>query len=109
MKKFTTTLLVLVAFIVLSVVGGWYLACLIMLLPYNMPGSLDRLIRFGLSLTGNDHLANADDMPMLALLLFWIVATIFTAGLICFCNGAIRRYRSNHGRHAVEGSGKRTG
>jgi hypothetical protein len=69
-------------FVAVSVIGGWYVACLVMLLPYNMQDSLDTLIRFCLSVTGNDYLANPDDMPMLALSLFWIVATLLVGALL---------------------------
>lgn len=77
-KKYGLRILLIVACLVGSVVGGWYLTCLFTLLPFEMPRSVDAFIRFVLSVTGNDDLANPDDMEMLALLLYWTIATFLT-------------------------------
>lgn len=47
-----------------------------MLVPYNMPSGEDAVIRRGLSAVGAEHLANPDDMPMIALLFYWVMATL---------------------------------
>ncbi|REE21906.1 hypothetical protein B0G71_5099 [Paraburkholderia sp. BL27I4N3] len=78
-KKYGLKILLIVACLVGSVIGGWYLMCLFTLLPLEMPLSVDAFIRFVLSVSGNDNLANADDMEMLALLLYWTIATFLTA------------------------------
>jgi hypothetical protein len=92
MKKFLFKLLAAIAFIVASVYGGWNIACLIMLVPYNMPYFLDIFLRFCLSILRADYLANADDLPIVALLLFWIVSTPLVGVLIFLCGKAIRRH-----------------
>jgi hypothetical protein len=101
MKKFLFKLLAVLAFVMASVYGGWNIACLIMLVPYNMPDFLETFLRFCLSIIGADYLANADDLPMVALLLFWIVSTPLVGVLIFLCGKAIRRYRSRKVRRPL--------
>jgi hypothetical protein len=70
-----------------------------MLLPYNMPYWLDAFIRFCLSVTGADALANPDDMPMLALLLSWAVGTLLIGTLIYLSIRVRRKKRGQVPRH----------
>ena len=63
-------------------IGGRQLTYVIDRLPFNIPDSVDRFIRFCLSATGNDALANPDDMEVLALLLYWAQATLFVGTLL---------------------------
>ncbi|PQV54972.1 hypothetical protein [Paraburkholderia sp. BL21I4N1] len=92
-RQLAMKILAVVVFVVVSVIGGWYLACLFSLLPFNMPDFVDGFIRFVLSVTGNNDLANADDMEMLALLLYWIVSTLLVGGLIFAGYRTLRRYQ----------------
>jgi hypothetical protein len=92
MKNILLKLLAALAFVMASVYGGWNIACLIMLVPYNMPYSLEIFLRFCLSIIGADYLGNADDLPMVALLLFWIVSTPLVGVLIFLFGKAIRRH-----------------
>lgn len=78
-RKYALTAFCIVACLLGSVVGGWYITCLFTLLPMEMPLSVERSIRFSLAISGNDDLANPDDMEMLALLLYWAIATLLTA------------------------------
>ncbi|MFT4066566.1 hypothetical protein [Paraburkholderia sp.] len=92
MKKLVMKLLAGVAFVVASVIGGWFLALLPDVIPCgnivdvfpcsNMPYPVDMFIRFCLSLTGHDDLANLDDMEILALLFYWALSTLIVAALL---------------------------
>lgn len=95
MKETLLKLLAVLALVMASIIGGWYIACLIMLVPYNMPEFLEAFLRFCLSLMGADELATPDDLPMVALLLFWIVSTPLVGILIFLCSKKIRRYRAS--------------
>ncbi|MFM0603672.1 hypothetical protein PQR05_03970 [Paraburkholderia sediminicola] len=92
-KQLAIKILLVIAFVAVSVIAGWYVACLFSLLPFNMPYPVDRFIRFVLSVTGNSDLANADDMEMLALLLYWAVSTLLVGGLMFAGYRALRHYR----------------
>jgi len=95
MKKILRKILTVLAFLVTSVIGGWYIACSIMLVPYNMPEFLETFLRFCLSILGANYLATPDDLPMVALLFFWIVTTPLFGVFIFLCSKAIyRRYRA---------------
>ncbi|MFM0591687.1 MULTISPECIES: hypothetical protein [Paraburkholderia] len=84
----------------LSIVGGWYVACLFMLVPYNMPPGEDAFIRHGLTAVGAEHLANPDDMPMIALLLCWGIAALLIGALL-FIGYAVLRRRHRSARAAA--------
>ena len=84
--------LVFVAFVAISVICGWQLTYLIDLLPFNMPYPVEMFIRFCLSVTGNNHLGNPDDMEVLSLLLYWAMATLLVGALLFICYWAVRRH-----------------
>lgn len=92
-KEFAAKTLLVVAFVVVSLVGGWFVACLYSRLPVEMPHPVDTFIRFMLSATGNSDMANPDDMEMLALLLYWVVSTLLVGGLIFTGYLALRHFR----------------
>ncbi|WGS52996.1 hypothetical protein LFL96_33030 [Paraburkholderia sp. D15] len=92
-RQITIKLLLIAVLVVIAVIGGWYLTCLFSLLPFNMPDFIDSFIRFALSITGNDDLANPDDMEMLSFLLYWLVFTILTGTLTFFGYRTFRHYR----------------
>ncbi|MFM0643487.1 hypothetical protein PQR14_04090 [Paraburkholderia bryophila] len=62
--------------------------------PGNMPDPVDRFIRFCLAVTRHNDLANPDDMEVLALLLYWTIATLLVAALLFICYTVVRRYRN---------------
>ena len=92
-KEFAVKALLVVAFVVVSVIGGWYVAALYSRLPIEMPHPVNTFVRFVLSVTGNSDMANPDDMETLALLLYWVVSTLLVGGLIFAGYRALRHYR----------------
>lgn len=92
MRKYALRTFCVVAYLLGSVVGGWHITCLFTLLPMAMPVSVDTSIRFALSITGNDDLANADDMEMLALPLYWAIATLLSAIVLVGFKRWLSRY-----------------
>ncbi|PRY08730.1 hypothetical protein [Paraburkholderia sp. BL25I1N1] len=93
-KQHVLSAVFIVTSVVGSVIGGWYLACLFGLLPLEMPRCVDLFIRLALSVTGNDELANPDDMEILALLLYWAVATLLIAVTLFGYKRWLVRYRT---------------
>ncbi|PCE26238.1 hypothetical protein BWP39_17090 [Paraburkholderia acidicola] len=67
--------------VIVTLVGGWVLAGVISSQPYEMPWFLDDSIRFVLRVTGNDGLANPDDMEVIATLIV-LVASVMIVGIV---------------------------
>jgi hypothetical protein len=82
------------ALVLVSAISGWQLTYVIEMLPVNMPYPIDMFIRFCLSATGNSDLANPDDMEVLALLLYWAIASLLVGVLLFLCGKAVRRYHA---------------
>jgi hypothetical protein len=76
-----------------SAIVGWQLTYLIDLIPGNMPYPVDMFIRTCLSIAGHDELANPDDMEVLSLLLYWLMASSLVGALIILGIAALRRHR----------------
>jgi len=94
-KKLAISLLRYVVWAVLSVIGGWQLTYHIDdVFPGNMPYSIDMFIRFCLAVAGRHDLANPDDMEVLALLLYWAIATVLVGTLLFLCFLALSKYRA---------------
>ncbi|MFL9946260.1 hypothetical protein PQR68_09795 [Paraburkholderia agricolaris] len=91
--QFAVKALLVVAFVVVSVIGAWYVAVFYSRLPIEMPQPVDTFVRFVLSVTGNSDMANPDDMAMLALLLYWVVSTLLVGGFIFAGYRALLHYR----------------
>jgi hypothetical protein len=77
-----------------SAIGGWQLTYLIAALPFNMPGFVETFIRFCLSVAGVEYLRDPEDMATLALLLYWVIATLFVCALLFVCYRLLCRYRA---------------
>lgn len=60
--------------------------------PGNMPDSVDTFIRFCLAVTRHNDLANPDDMEVLALLLYWTIATLLVGALLFIGYTVVRHY-----------------
>jgi len=90
MMAFVRKLLPPILLVLVSVIGGWQVTYLIDMFPSNMPYAIDMFIRFGLSATGHEELANADDMAVLALLLYWIVSAVVIGIVVYVAWSAIR-------------------
>lgn len=79
---------------VVSVIVGWRLTYHIDdVFPGNMPYSVDMFIRFCLKMIGRNDLANPDDMETLALLLYWVIASLLVAAVIFAGYRVLRRFR----------------
>jgi hypothetical protein len=61
-------------------------------LPMNMPYEVDMFLRAILHVSGNDDLANPDDMEVLALFLYLFVCLVVAGCAVLACNVALRRY-----------------
>ncbi|HUB90380.1 MAG TPA: hypothetical protein VMA74_11710 [Dyella sp.] len=77
--------------IVATLVGAYILVGLYDSLPMNMPDFMDDGIRAILHLTGNDHLANPDDMENIALLVVLVASILFAGIVVLLVNIWIRR------------------
>lgn len=94
-KSLVIRLLRYIAWVAISVIGGWRLTYHIDdVFPGNMPDSVYIFIRFCLTVTGQNDLANPDDMEVLALLLYWAIATLLVGALLFLCYFALCRYRA---------------
>lgn len=78
-KRLVISISTYTALIVISVIAGLRTTYLVDMLPMEMPESVEAFIRFWLSCTGTEYLGNPDDMEVLALLLYWAVATLLIA------------------------------
>ncbi|KGX13095.1 hypothetical protein X986_2664 [Burkholderia pseudomallei] len=84
---------------IITLVGGWALANLVIRLPIEMPGFLDNGIRAVLSLTGHPELANPDDMEVLAMTAILIASIIVVGILVAIANIAIKRSLARRTAH----------
>lgn len=91
MEASVRKILLPVILVVVSVIGGWQATYLIDMIPANMLHVVDVFIRFCLSITGHDELANPDDMAVLALILYWAVSAILIGVVLGTGYAAIRR------------------
>lgn len=83
-----------VLWVVVSAIVGWRLTYHIDdVFPGNMPYSVDMFIRFCLKVVGRSDLANPDDMEVLALLLYWLIASLLVGGLLFAAYRTARHYR----------------
>jgi hypothetical protein len=80
----------LVFLVLVSAIGGWQVTYLINMIPSDMPYAVDMFIRFGVSVTGHEELANSDDMAVLALLLYWVVSAVIIGIVLYVAWSAIR-------------------
>lgn len=93
MRKLVTKYFPPVVIVLVSIVGGWQATYLIDMIPRNMPYAVDMFIRFCLSVTGHEELANPDDMAVLALVLYWIVSAILIGMVLSAAYSAVRHRR----------------
>lgn len=82
----------LLANVAVTAVGAWGLLRVILGLPANMPYAVDMFLRMTLEISGNDALANPDDMEMLSLLLYLCVSVTVAGSAVLACNLAFYRY-----------------
>jgi hypothetical protein len=91
-RKFLLPVLLVLA----SIVGGWQVTNLIIMIPSNMPYAVEMFIRYGLSVAGYEELANPDDMAVLALLLYWTVSAV-VIGIVSYVAWSAIRGRFRQG------------
>ncbi len=67
--------------VVATLVGSRAILDQVLSMPENMPAPVENGLRFALHLVGHDEMANADDMEMLAWLLYFS-GSLIAAGVI---------------------------
>jgi len=82
MKRIAIRILIVVIFVAISVMAGWQLTYVIDMLPFNMPEPVEMFIRLCLSITGNDDLANPDDMEVFALIFYWALSALLVGAIL---------------------------
>ncbi|RKE36136.1 hypothetical protein B0G76_2293 [Paraburkholderia sp. BL23I1N1] len=102
--------IILRVLIVLAEIGVTVAAALGLLhaflaLPMNMPYEVDMFLRAILHASGNDELANPDDMEILALFLYLFVCLVIAGCAVLACNVALRRYLAK--RAKMHSAGKK--
>ncbi|MFM0006453.1 MULTISPECIES: hypothetical protein [Paraburkholderia] len=81
-KRFAIDFSAYIALILISAVEGWRSTYLVDFVLIETPDSVEAFISFWLHYTRADYLANPIDMEVLALLLYWLIATLlFALGL----------------------------
>ncbi|MFT4066564.1 hypothetical protein [Paraburkholderia sp.] len=96
MRKASAKIPIAITLVAISMIGGWQLTYVIDMLPFNMPEPVEMFIRFCLSVTGNDDLANPDDMAVLALIFYWVLSTLLVGALLysgvrAVCHRCVRK------------------
>ncbi|MFP3567823.1 hypothetical protein [Paraburkholderia sp. SIMBA_030] len=98
MKTIILGLLVVLANIGVTVTAALGLLHAFLALPMNMPYEVDMFLRAILHVSGNDDLANPDDMEVLALFLYLFVCLVVAGCAVLACNIALRRYLAKRRR-----------
>ncbi|WP_186108650.1 hypothetical protein [Burkholderia gladioli] len=90
MKKFG----LLTLNILVTLLGGWILAHIIVAMTDDIPEWLESALTAGLHATGQDQLANPVDLPALGMLAILIVSIVICGLLVWIANVAIARART---------------
>ncbi|AEA60525.1 hypothetical protein [Burkholderia gladioli] len=90
MKKFG----LLTLNIVVTLLGGWILAHIIVAMTDDMPEWLESALTVALHATGQDQLANPVDLPALGMLAILVASIIVCGLLVWIANTAIARART---------------
>lgn len=91
-KRLLINIATYTALMAISAIAGLRTTYLIDMLPMEMPESVEAFIRFWLSCTGTEYLGNPDDMEVLALLLYWALATLLIAVALIGFKRCLSRY-----------------
>ncbi|TDY21684.1 hypothetical protein B0G81_1913 [Paraburkholderia sp. BL6665CI2N2] len=78
-QRFAINFSIYIALILISAVEGWRSTYLVDFVLTETPDSVEAFILFWLRHTGGEYLANPVDMEVLALLLYWLIATLLFA------------------------------
>ncbi|WP_186097327.1 hypothetical protein [Burkholderia gladioli] len=84
--------------IVVTLLGGWILAHVIVALTDDMPEWLESVLTTVLHATGQDQLANPVDLPALGMLAVLIASIVVCGLLVWIANVAICRTRSRRAK-----------
>ncbi|POS07943.1 hypothetical protein C3Y08_14885 [Burkholderia gladioli] len=82
--------------LVVTLVGGWVLAHIVVGLSAEMPAPLEDALRVLLRITGHEEFANEDDLPALGMMAVLIASIVVVGGLVWVAN-LIVRARSRRG------------
>ncbi|MGJ0522552.1 hypothetical protein ACR42A_03285 [Burkholderia gladioli] len=82
--------------LVVTLVGGWVLAHIVVGLSAEMPAPLEDALRVLLRITGHEEFANEDDLPALGMMAV-LIASIVVVGGVVWVAKRIVRGRSRRG------------
>ncbi|WP_244126062.1 hypothetical protein [Burkholderia gladioli] len=82
--------------LVVTLVGGWVLAHIVVGLSAEMPAPLEDALRVLLRITGHEEFANEDDLPALGMMAVLIASIVVVGGLV-WAAKLIVRGRSRRG------------
>ncbi len=100
MKRILLRSAILLISSIATIIGALCLARFVETLQMNMPYAVDMFLRGVLKLSGNDDLANPDDMEVLALTLYFLVALVVVGCAVFAFNIALRRYLTKRRQRA---------
>lgn len=66
--------------LVVTLVGGWVLAHIVVGLSAEMPAPLEDALRVLLRITGHEEFANEDDLPALGMMVVLIASIVVVGG-----------------------------
>lgn len=92
MKRLLLGALVAAANAVITLAGALALVSLFDLLPMNLPYSVQMFLSFILRVICKQDMDNADDMAMLAFLLYLTISVVIVGAIVVVGNVAMRRY-----------------
>ncbi|WP_186264331.1 hypothetical protein [Burkholderia gladioli] len=82
--------------LVVTLVGGWVLAHIVVGLSAEMPAPLEDALRVLLRITGHEEFVNEDDLPALGMMAV-LIASIVVVGRLVWVAKRIVRGRSRRG------------
>ncbi|WP_223997147.1 hypothetical protein [Burkholderia gladioli] len=68
--------------LVVTLVGGWVLAHIVVGLSAEMPAPLEKALRVLLRITGHEEFANEDDLPALGMMVVLIASIVVVGGVV---------------------------
>ncbi|WP_244130127.1 hypothetical protein [Burkholderia gladioli] len=76
--------------LVVTLVGGWVLAHIVVGLSAEMPAPLEDALRVLLRITGHEEFANEEDLPALGMMAVLIASIVVVGGLVWVAKRIVR-------------------
>ncbi|WP_244119007.1 hypothetical protein [Burkholderia gladioli] len=76
--------------LVVTLVGGWVLAHIVVGLSAEMPAPLEKALRVLLRITGHEEFVNEDDLPALGMMAVLIASIVVVGGLVWVAKRIVR-------------------